>query len=97
MSMWRFLAGGLGAVTLLLPNWALASAEKAGDLVVVADTRHLSGFNLYIANLYNENQWLFAVWAVVLTSLLGVGLGLLMDLIMKRTGIDLSSRKIIEH
>jgi len=97
MSMRRFLAGGLGAATLLLPSWVLAAAEKAEDLVVVADTRNLSGFNLYIANLYNENLWLFAVWAVVFTSLLGVCLGFLMDFIMKRTGIDLSSRKIVEH
>lgn len=89
--------GGLAVVLSMLPSWAWAAGEKAGDLVVVADTRMLSGWNLYFATLYNENMWLFATWAVVLTTAMGMGLGLIMDVIMKRTGIDLSSRKIVEH
>ena len=97
MPMRRIFWVILGALFLLAPSWAWAGGGKANELVVVADTRHLSGLNLYIANLYNENMWLFAVWAVVLTSLMGVILGFLMDFIMKRTGIDLSSRKIVEH
>lgn len=97
MPMRRLFWGTLGALFLFSPNWVLAAGGKAHELVVVADTRNLSGLNLYIANLYNENMWLFAVWAVVLTSLLGVVLGFIMDFIMKRTGIDLSSRKIVEH
>jgi hypothetical protein len=81
----------------MLPGLALAAGGKAADLVVVADTRMLSGWNLYFATLYNEDMWLFAVWAVVLTTAMGMGLGLIMDFIMKRTGIDLTSRKIVEH
>jgi hypothetical protein len=72
-----------------LPGFAHA-AEEATDLVVVADTRVLSGFSLYLANLYNENVWMFAIWAVVLTALLGGFLGLTMDAIMSRIGLDLS-------
>jgi hypothetical protein len=78
-----------GAVGALLPSLSRA-AEEAGDLVVVADTRVLKGFSLYLANLYNENVWMFAVWAVVLTALLGGFLGLSMDAIMSRVGLDLS-------
>ena len=78
----------------LLPSLALA----ANDLVVVADTRVLhSSIMKYFANLYNENIMLFAVWAVVLTAVMGSGLGVIMDAIMKRTGLDLTKRKIIEH
>ena len=51
----------------------------------------------YFADLYNTNIVLFAVWAVVLTALYGSFLGVFMDFIMKRTGIDLKSRKIVEH
>jgi hypothetical protein len=40
---------------------------------------------------------LFAVWAVVLTAAWGAILGVLMDFIMSRTGLDLKSRKIVEH
>jgi hypothetical protein len=69
---------------------ARAGGEGAADLVVVADTRVLSGFSLYLANLYNEDVWMFAVWAVVLTALLGGFLGILMDAFMSRIGLDLS-------
>ena len=77
-----------GALGALLPGLAHA-AEGATDLVVVADTRVLRGFSLYLANLYNENVWMFAIWAVVLTALLGGTLGVSMDAIMSRIGLDL--------
>ena len=86
----RLVAGGvLAAVVGLMPAWAWA-AEKATELVVVADSRGLEGFGLYLATVYNQNLWLFAVWSVVLTTALGGGLGVLMDLIMSRVGIDLT-------
>lgn len=83
---------------LCLPAAAFAGGPPAAMLVVVADTRRVSGaIEKYFANLYNTNILLFAVWAVVLTALWGVILGLLMDVIMSRTGLDLKSRKIVEH
>jgi len=96
--MRRFKIGALvGALGALLPSLARA-AEGASDLVVVADTRVLKGFSLYMANLYNENVWMFAVWAVVLTALLGGILGVSMDLIMSRIGLDLGkSGGHVEH
>ena len=96
--MRRFKIGALaGALGALLPSLARA-AEGASDLVVVADTRVLKGFSLYLANLYNENVWMFAVWAVVLTALLGGILGVSMDLIMSRIGLDLGkSGGHVEH
>jgi len=58
---------------VLAPDWVLAAGEKATNLVVVADTRRLSGIMKYFANLYNTNTLLFAIWAVVLTALWGRG------------------------
>ncbi len=85
-------------LTLLLPTLALAAGGKASELVVVADTRVItSNIIKYFADLYNFNQVLFAVWAVVLTAAYGCILGVLMDFIMSRTGLDLKSRKIVEH
>ena len=85
-------------ICLWLPAALWAGGEKAVDLVVVADTRVLqSGIMKYFSDLYNTNIVLFAVWAVVLTAAYGGLLGLLMDLIMSRTGLDLKSRKIVEH
>ena len=85
-------------VYLVLPAMAWAAGGTASELVVVADTRRISGGIMkYFANLYNTNILLFAVWAVVLTAAYGCFLGLLMDVIMSRTGLDLKSRKIVEH
>jgi len=82
---------------LLWPSFALAAGGKASNIVVVADTRRVTGFLKYLSNLYNTDIWMFAVWAVILTVVLGCTLGFLMDFIMERTGLDLKSRKIIEH
>jgi phage shock protein PspC (stress-responsive transcriptional regulator) len=90
--LWLFAAIGAS-----MPGLAWASGEAAGNLVVVADTRRVAGVLKYIANVYNTDPWLFAVWAVVITAVWGGILGLLMDFIMERTGLDLRSRKIIEH
>jgi len=86
-------------VSLSLPALALAAGGGgASDLVCVADTRVLhSGILRYFADLYNFNTMLFAIWATALTAAYGCFLGVLMDLIMSRTGIDLKHRKIVEH
>ncbi len=83
-----------GVLMFLAPmaTWA-AGSEKQGKLVHVADTRNLAGFNLYIANLYNTNRLLFTLEAVLLTALMGLMLGLLMDWIVGLIGLDLSKRE----
>ncbi len=87
----------VAAGMLCMPAWVWAAGEKATNIVVVADTRRVTGVMKYFSNLYNTNVVLFAVWAVVLTVVIGCTLGFLMDFIMERTGLDLKSRKIIEH
>jgi phage shock protein PspC (stress-responsive transcriptional regulator) len=86
-----------GGISLALPQLAWASGEAATNLVVVADTRRVTGVLKYIADTYNTDPWLFAVWAVVITAVWGGILGFLMDFIMERSGLDLKSRKILEH
>ncbi len=77
--------------------WA-AGGGGASEIIVVADTRVLGeGFSKYLANLYNVNVLLFAIWAAVLTALYGAFLGFVMDFFMSKTGLDLKSRKIVEH
>jgi len=94
-----FWVTGLTLISgLLIPALALAAGGGASELVVVADTRVITSEVLkYFADLYNFNPVLFAVWAVVLTAGYGCFLGVLMDFIMSRTGLDLKSRKIIEN
>ena len=50
-----------------------------GDSRSAADSQTLAGLDLYLTRLYNQNPWMFAVWAVVLTILFGVGLKMLTD------------------
>lgn len=93
------IAVGIAGLVTAVPSlvWA-GGGEKVADLVVVADTRVINNaFVKYIADLYNTNTLLFAVWAVVLTAVYGALLGFFMDFLMSRTGLDLKSRKIVEH
>jgi hypothetical protein len=95
-----FFAGGAlcVAVFLFLPDLLWAGGEAATNLVVVADTRRVSlGIVRYIADTYNINPWLFACYAVIFTACYGTFLGFVMDKIMGLTGLDLRSRKILEH
>ena len=95
--LWRVLP--ILSVAMLIPMVAMAAGGGgASELVVVADTRVLdSGMMRYFSDLYNNNIIMFAIWATVLTALYGAFLGFLMDFIMSRTGLDLKSRKIVEH
>ncbi len=89
--------GVLTALFWMLPQWVLAGGDKATNIVVVADTRRVTGVMHYFADMYNTNIFMFAVWTVVLTAAMGCILGFFMDFIMSRTGLDLKSRKIVEH
>lgn len=92
------LGGLIALVQVAVPSMLLAAGPKAADLVVVADTRILSGtMNRYFADLYNTDILIFAVWAVALTALQGSILGFAMDKLMGMTGLDLTKRKIVEH
>ena len=84
------------AVYLLVPEPVWAGGKKAKQLVHVADTRVLSGIYLYFGNMYNENLFMFGIWTVVILTALGSGFGFLMDLIMSRTGLNLTSRELHE-
>jgi uncharacterized membrane protein YdjX (TVP38/TMEM64 family) len=86
-------------ICLLIPEWVMAAGGgKVDMLVVVADNRVVSwGPTLFFLDVYNTNPTMFGVWCVILTAVIGCSLGLTADFLMSRTGLDLTSRKIIEH
>jgi hypothetical protein len=89
---------GLVALALaLIPQLALAAGEKAAALVIVADTRKLTGWQAWWANLYNESHLYFTLITVILIPIIGLIFGTLADLIMGHIGIDLKSRELAEH
>jgi hypothetical protein len=95
--LWTKLTGVAAAAMLMMPDVVLAAGEKASLLVIVADTRKLSGWEAWFANLYNESHLYFTLVTVVTIPIVGVLLGLLADLVMTRIGIDLKSRELSEH
>jgi hypothetical protein len=73
-----------------------AAAEKAGGVVIVADSRHLTGLRAWWANLYNESHLYFSLLTILVIPLAGIILGAAADQLMARIGIDLKSRKLRE-
>lgn len=87
----------LVCLNLLVPRLAMASEASAGNLVIVADTRGLSGWAAWLANLYNLSHIQFTLFTVIAIPVAGLILGSLADLVMRRIGLDLKSRDLAEH
>jgi hypothetical protein len=98
LTKWKALLAGLTTFLLLAPAAAFA-AGGGGDapMVIVADTRKLTGIMAWWANLYNESHLYFTIMTVILIPLIGVIFGVLADIIMHFIGIDLKSRDLAEH
>ncbi len=96
-TFWKRIIGLVGIIVLLIPELVLAAGEKADLIVIVADTRRLTGWEAWWANLYNESHAYFTAVTVITIPVVGLILGLLADFVMKRIGIDLTSRELAEH
>ena len=95
--LWKRIIGFGFTVILLAPGAALAAGEKVANLVVVADTRKLTGWEAWWANLYNESHLYFTIITVVSIPIIGLIFGVLADIVMGHIGIDLKSRELAEH
>ena len=93
------LAAFFVVACLIMPDFVMAAGGGNVEmLVVVADTRVVqSPITLYFLDLYNTNPLGFGILCVLLTAFLGCTLGLTADFFMARSGLDLTSRKLIEH
>jgi len=94
--MRKALRNLLGIGCLILPASLLAEG-KASAIVIVADSRRLSGIAAWWVNLYNESHFYFALVTIVAIPLAGAALGLAADFLMRRIGIDLKSRALQEN
>jgi hypothetical protein len=93
----RVVATVSAVVVWVLPAVVYAAAgEGEGNLVHVADTRRLTGFSLFVANLYNTDRLLFTLFSLALTAVLGLTLGLLMDGVVASIGLNLEQRQTRE-
>jgi hypothetical protein len=85
------------ATLWLTAQTAFAAGGSADLIVLVADSRKLTGIMAWWANLYNDSHAYFTILTIILIPLIGVIFGLLADLIMHFVGIDLKSRDLAEH
>jgi hypothetical protein len=92
----NFISKSIALGLLLLPSHLLAAGEQGG-MVIVADSRNLTGLTAWWVNIYNESHFYFALLTVVSIPLAGAILGGLADLLMSYTGIDLKSRSLREN
>lgn len=76
---------------------AIAAGGGGEPIVIVADSRKLSGVMAWWANLYNESHFYFTLLTIILIPLIGVIFGVLADIVMHFIGIDLKSRDLAEH
>ena len=81
----------------------VADAVIAGDqntdlLIFVADNRE-AGWSIskFWIDLYNTSPYMFGLWCTISVASMGVVLGFATDQLMKLTGLDLTSRDIVEH
>ncbi|WP_027176276.1 DVU0150 family protein [Desulfovibrio aminophilus] len=94
--LWKSLLA-VPAALLALCGTAMAAGGKAAQIVIVSDTRDLTGILAWWSNLYNESHLQFTILTIVLIPVLGMILGLLTDLVMNHIGIDLTKRDVAEH
>jgi len=84
-------------VCALTAQTALAAGGGGESIVIVADSRNLSGIMGWWANLYNESHLHFTLLTIVLIPVIGAIFGLMADFVMRRVGINLESRELAEH
>ena len=83
---------------MMLPGmFAFAAGGGGAPIVIVSDTRKLTGVMAWWGNLYNESHLQFTLLTVVLIPITGCLFGFIADVVMGWIGIDLTKRKVHEH
>ncbi len=95
--LWTKISGLVLMLCVLLPEMVLAAGPKAAAVVIVADTRRLTGLLKWWGDLYNESHLHFSLLTILLIPVIGLCFGVLADIVMKTIGIDLESRDLAEH
>jgi ABC-type phosphate/phosphonate transport system permease subunit len=79
---------------LMQAHYSAFASEPAGKqeaaLTTKVDTKNLSGVDLLIANLYNDDKVLYAIVVTMVMAVLGTSLAFLTDLVLKALGLEVS-------
>ena len=79
---------------IMFPVSFFLGVEKEGNLTTKVDIANLSGFNLWIVNLYNDERLVFAILVTVVMAVVGMTVAILADVVLKLFGLEVSK---IEH
>jgi hypothetical protein len=94
--MWKFRGGVAVLIFLAIP--AVLTANEGPDvpeaLEKTVSLEGLSGLNLFVAQAYNENAWLYAVYCTAAMGVVGMVIAFLADVILKVMGMQVGK---IEH
>ncbi len=94
----QLLFTALATCLAILPAIAAqAAGGGAAPIVIVSDTRSMTGIMAWWGNLYNESHMQFAIMTCILIPVAGVFFGLLADWFISGLGVDLSKRDLAEH
>lgn len=94
----RWLLMATATCLMLLPGLSAFAAGSGGaPIVIVSDTRKLTGVMHWWGSLYNESHLQFALLTIVLIPVTGCIFGFIADIVMGWIGIDLTKRKVQEH
>ena len=97
-SIKKLLLMAMATCMWMLPAlYASAAGGGGAPIILVADTRKLTGIMHWWASLYNESHMQFTILTIILIPVTGCVFGLLADFVMNHIGIDLKSRKLAEH
>ncbi len=85
-------------VALALRAAPAIAAEHGGQpIVLVVDSRNLSGWMAWWANVYNESHWYFTLLTIITIPVLGLLMGKLTGFVLARMGVNVKSRVLAEH
>ena len=86
---------GFSALLLCFES-PLGAEQTSAGMVIVADSRNLTGVAGWWANLFNESHLYFTLLTILLIPLAGAILGTIADALIGRIGINLKSRALRE-
>ena len=81
---------------LLILPCGIALAGGSNNVVIVSDTRKLTGIMHWWGSCYNESHAQFTLITVILIPVVGCIFGWMADKVMGWMGIDLTKRKVSE-
>jgi hypothetical protein len=86
-----------GLALTLLAVQARAAGHGGEPIVLVVDSRTLSGWTAWWANVYNDSHWYFTLLTIVIIPVLGLLMGTVTSFVLSRMGVNLKSRVLAEH